>query len=163
MKKILLTIAAAALLLSGCAAEETFETISDHIVQPVLAEMRQISVVLPAEAASPTVESDSGRIYLCQDYEISIQTLESGDLRSTVSVLSGYDMEALTVMATQKGDVDCYRFVWASAGENGDRVGQAMILDDGSYHYCLSVLGDADTAQQNQLSWEEMFGSFSLN
>lgn len=163
MKKLLLILAAAALLLPGCAAEETLETIADEILQPVSAQVRQIELELPAEAAAPAVESDSGRIYLCQDYEITVQTLQSGDLQSTVAALSGYAMDSLTVMETQKGNADCYRFVWASAGENGDRVGQAMVLDDGSYHYCLSVLGDADTAQENQAVWEEMFASFSLS
>ena len=56
-------VALLALLLSGCGAQETFETISDEQIQPVSAEMREILVDLPAEAASPVSESEAGRMY----------------------------------------------------------------------------------------------------
>ena len=163
MKKILFWIAAAALLLSGCGAEETFETISDEIVTPVLAEKREISLILPAEAASPTVESGADRLYQCQDYDISIQTLDAGDLDATIRTVCGYSKENVTVMQTQRDGLDCYEFVWASAGEAGDQVGHGLILDDGSYHYCVSILGDAARAQANQVYWEEMFHSVTVS
>ena len=149
-------------MLSGCGTQETMETISDVEAAPVMAEMREISLVLPEEAASPTVESDSERLYLCEDYEITVQILDGGDLNQTVKTLSGYDRDALTVLATRKENLDCYEFVWASAGEQGELVGRAMILDDGSYHYCVSVLGDADSAAENQVYWEDLFRSFAL-
>ena len=55
-----------------------------------------------------------------------------------------------------------YDFVWASAGENGDQLGRAVILDDGNYHYCLSVLRDADTTEKSQIVWRDVFDSFKL-
>lgn len=163
VKKMLAVIALLALLLTGCAAEETFETIADDPAQQVLAEMRQISVQLPSEAASPTVESGSDRLYQCSDYEISVQTLEGGDLSATIKTLSGYEKDSLTVMQTQRDGYDCYEFVWASVGELGDRVGRGLILDDGSYHYCVAILGDADSAEANEVYWDEMFRSVTLS
>ena len=151
-----------ALLLSGCGAEETLETIADEIVTPASAQMRQISLVLPAEAASPTVESGSDRLYQCETYDIRVQILEGGDLNRTILALSGYEKDSLTVMQTLKDGLDCYEFVWASAGEAGDQVGRAMILSDGSYHYCVSVLGDAAWVAENQVYWGELFDSFTL-
>lgn len=162
MKKCFIFVFVLALMLTGCASEEVMETVADEQVTPVMAQMREISVVLPEEAASPTVESDSGRLYLCESYEISVQILDGGDLDRTVKTLSGYDREALTVMNTQQEALDCYEFVWASAGEQGDRVGRAMILDDGNYHYCISVLGEAEQAAANRVYWDDMFGSFTL-
>lgn len=149
-------------LLTGCGAEETFETVADEQAAQVSASQRQIYVELPGEAASPAVESDSGRLYLCGDYEICIQILPGGDRAATVRSLSGYEPEELTVMEREKEGTDCWEFVWASAGETGDLVGRAMVLDDGSYHYCLTVLADADTARQNQAVWDTMFGTFRL-
>ena len=161
MKKILALLMAMGLL-TGCGAEETFETVADVQAEQVIARQRQIYVELPGEAASPAVESDSGRLYLCGDYEICIQTLEGGDRSATVRTLSGYEENALTVMELEREDAKCWAFAWSSAGETGDLVGRAMVLDDGSYHYCLSVLADAETARQNQAVWDRMFETFRL-
>lgn len=150
------------IMLNGCAAQETMETVSDEMISPVMSQPKQIYVELPGEAASPAVESDSGRLYLCGDYEIGVQILDGGDLESTIRTLTGYEKDALTVMETKKDELDCYEFVWYSAGETGDRVGQATILDDGSYHYCLTVLGDAEKAPGHQVFWDQMFQSFRL-
>lgn len=162
MKKCWMILVILGLILAGCGAEETFETVADEQAEPVIAQQRQIYVELPGEAASPAVESDSGRLYLCGDYEISIQILEGGDRAATVKTLSGYEQDALTMMQRQRKDADCWEFVWASAGETGDMVGRAMVLDDGSYHYCIAVLADAETARQNQAVWDRMFDSFRL-
>lgn len=150
------------LMLTGCAAEETFETISDELIQPVSAQTREIVVTLPQEAATPVAEGDIGTIYLCDGYEIALQTLEGGDLNATIQTISGYSREDLTVMETEQGDVKKYELVWASAGELGDRVGRAVILDDGSYHYVLCVLSDADRTQEYQGVWQYMFDSFTV-
>ena len=149
------------LLLAGCAARETMETLGDIPVEGTAAAPRQVSVNLPDEAAVPTAESDSGRIYLCKDYEIIIQTLEAGDLDETIRTLSGYDRDSLTVMKTRVEGADRYDFVWATAGENGERLGRAVILDDGNYHYCMSVLRPAE-AEVSQIIWDDVYHSFSL-
>lgn len=163
MKKCWLGIVLATLMLAGCASEETFETVADEHIVPVSAAMREILVELPDAAASPAVESGSERLYICEDYEINVQILDGGDLNRTIQTLSGYDREALTVMEREKSSYPCYEFVWASAGEGGDQLGRAMILDDGNYHYCVSVLGDAEKAAVNRVFWDEMFQSFTLS
>lgn len=147
------------LVFTGCAAEETFETIADEQVLSVMAQPREISVQLPEEAAVPVLENEEQKVYLCEDYEIIIETMSSGDLSSTVRTLTGYEKEQLTVMETQWQDVTRYEFVWASAGEEGDRLGRGVILDDGDYHYCMTLLWDA---QEKRTSWDEVFASFEL-
>lgn len=159
-KKIIVGLLA--LLLTGCAAEETFETISDDLVQPVMAQPREVSVSLPGEVSMPAMESDSGRMYLASDYEIYIQTLDRGDLNATIQTVSGYDKDALTVMQTSLNGVDRYEFVWTCAGENGDRIGRGVVLDDGDYHYVMTVLRDADTTETSQIVWNDVFDSFRL-
>lgn len=161
MKKTII-IAVLALLLTGCTAEETLETISDDIVQPVMAQPREIAVSLPGEASIPTMEGDSGRMYLASDYEIYIQTLNAGDLNATIQTVSGYERDALTVMETNLDGLDRYEFVWTSAGENGDRIGRGVVLDDGSYHYVMTVLRDAETTENTQIVWNDVFASFNL-
>ena len=65
-------------------------------------------------------------------------------------------------MQTQRDGVDRYEFVWVSAGEKGERLGRAVILDDGNYHYCMSVLRDADSTEKTQIVWRDVFASFTL-
>ena len=65
-------------------------------------------------------------------------------------------------METQWDGVSRYEFVWVSAGERGDRLGRAVILDDGDYHYCMSVLRDADATEMSQVVWSDVFNSFAL-
>ena len=160
MKKIIITLLA--LLLTGCSAEETFETISDEIIQPVMAQPGEILVSLPGETAMPAMESDSGRMYLASDYEIYIQTMDSGDLNETIKTASGYEKDAITVMHTRWEGIDRYEFVWSCAGENGDRIGRGVILDDGDYHYIMTVLRDAESTAATQISWNDVFSSFCL-
>lgn len=151
------------LLLTGCAREETLETVADEYIQPVaMAQPRRISVELPDDVVSPVLNNTSEQMYLCNGYEIVIETREAGNLNDTIESLSGYGKEDLTVMATQDGDAARYEFVWAAAGEDGDRIGRAVILDDGNYHYCMSILRDASTTEGSQIVWRNVFDSFQL-
>ena len=161
MKRMLI-FALVMMLLSGCAAEETLETIADDLVQPVMAQPREIAVSLPGEASIPTMEGDTGRMYLADDYEIYIQTLESGDLDATIQTVSGYSKDSLTVINTKSDGIERYEFVWVSAGENGERLGRGVVLDDGSHHYVMTVLRDADTTETSQIVWNDVFSSFRL-
>ena len=160
MKKIILALLA--LLLCGCTAEETMETISDDPVQPVMVQPREIAVSLPGEVSIPTMEGDNGRVYLASDYEIYIQTLESGDLNETIQLVSGYEKDSLTVLHTAPDEVDRYEFVWSCMGESGERLGRGVILDDGNYHYVMTVLRDANTTESTQIVWSDVFDSFQL-
>ena len=163
VKKIAMALLLA-LLLSGCGAKETLETVADDIpLQPVLAQPAQISVRLPDNAVSPVLESDTQQLYFCEDYEIAIETRSSGDLSGTITALTGFAPEQLTVMHTSPEGVDRYEFVWAAAGEDGDRLGRGVVLDDGSYHYCMSVLRDAENPKKSQVVWSDVFSSFALS
>jgi hypothetical protein len=149
------------ILLTGCGAQETFETVADELVLPAIAQPRFVCVDLPGETAMPVIENDHGRIYVCNDYEILLQTVESGNLEETVRMISGLSEKDITMLETGSEDVRRYEFVWASAGEGGDRSGRAVILDDGNYHYCLSVLRDTDQ-EKTQVNWDQVFSSFQL-
>lgn len=161
MKKIMV-FALVTMLLAGCAGEETLETVADDFVQPVMAKPSEIAVNLPGEVSVPTMEGDTGRMYLASDYEIYIQTMESGDLNATIQTVSGFEKDALTVIETNPEGVDRYEFVWVSAGETGERLGRGVILDDGSYHYVMTVLRDTETEENSQIVWNDVFASFRL-
>lgn len=161
MKKWMLLLVVCAML-SGCAAEETFETVADEIWE-VAAVPRQVELELPPEAAAPASESEEGKIYICDGYEITLQTLPGGDLDESIRTVSGYGREDLTVMASQQGEWKRYDLVWVCAGEEGERICRGAVLDDGSYHYVLCVLSDSDRTEEYEEAWSALFSSYSLS
>ena len=146
-------------LLCGCGAEETLETVADEWVVPVMAQPREVSLRLPEELAMPVLEVEDRKLYLAEDYEIMLETMASGDLDATIRSLTGYGSDRLTVIRTGYHDTDRYDFVWSAAGESGERLGRGAILDDGTYHYCLSVLRDPE---ESLIVRQDVFSSFSL-
>lgn len=150
-------------LLAGCAQQqEVFETVADDLETPVMAAPRQITVRLPEDTVVPALENDQEQVYLCDDYELILQTVSSGDLDATVQTLTGCARDRLTLVKTCQNDLDRYDFVWTCAGEKGDMLGRGVILDDGSYHYCMSVLRSADGTKKSRIVWSDVFGSFGL-
>lgn len=149
-------------LLCGCTAEETYETIADEWIVPVMAQPREIAVTLPDNAVAPVLHGEGAQLYLSEGYEILLETVAAGDLSATVRNISGFEKENLTILETMQDDAVRYDFVWVSAGEKGDRLGRCVILDDGNYHYCMSVLQDAEGNGKSQIVWDEVFTSFSL-
>ncbi len=163
MKILVCTIVLVALL-SGCRAEETFETVADVPNEPVLAPLGQICLQLPDHAGTPVInKEDGGKLYLCDGYVLTCQTLEGGDLEATVRDLSGFQAEDLTIWTTRSDQLRRHEWVWSAIGEEGDQLCRAVVLDDGSYHYCLTAMAKADAAGKLEEEWDQIFDSFSLD
>lgn len=162
MKRILI-LCLLVFTLTGCGAVETFETIGD-IYQPLASpEPAAVNLLLPDDAAAPVFNGQSGKLYFCEGYEIAVETLEAGDLNRTVTALTGYSEDSLTLLKKDSPQGLRYECAWSAAGEGGDQVGRAVILDDGSYHYCLSLTALADDAGSLQECWQEITSSFQLS
>lgn len=161
MKKQILAVLLA-LGLTGCGAQQTFETVEDIAMTPEAGTM-QLQLTLPEEAASPVMEnSETGQIYICDGYTITVQTAPAGNLDETLLQTTGYQKENLSVIQTQKQGIRRYDCVWTCMGEAGDQVGRAVILDDGIQHYTVSVMAPAETAGQLTKTWQEMLCSVGL-
>ena len=161
MKKVVVLLLMAALL-TGCRTQETFETVEDVIVEEVAAVPQQFFAILPEDAAAPTFQSDTETLYVCDEYTISKQLLESGDLEKTITALTGKSKEELDVIQTVQDTYDRYDFVWTSAGEEGLQLGRACILDDGDYHYTLTAMSAEESSGQLREVIQEMFDSCKL-
>lgn len=161
MKKYCVVLALA-LLLTGCGKQQTLETVNDVHVQPAPAARQQVLVELPKDTAMPVMETDAGKLYICESYTVSQQILEGGDIRGTIQSISGFDREDLKIMQTQWENTQRYDFVWTAAGETGEQICRACILDDGNYHYVLAATADASQGGQLQSVWRQMFNSFRL-
>jgi len=161
LKKFVLFLLIATFL-AGCGTQETFETVADEWVQSAAAPVREILVTLPEEAVVPVSENENGRLYQCEGYDISLQTLASGDLEATLQAVTGHSREQLTVLETRFREGKRYDLVWSCLGENGDQVGRACVLDDGNYHYVLTVLTQADRVGELETVISDIFSSYSL-
>lgn len=162
MKKLWILLLAV-LLLAGCSKQTSLETIGDVQDAPVAATMQQVLVDLPPELSTPTLQDEgAGKLHLCDDYTVMVQTLEAGDLKRTIQTATGMDMENLQIMQTKQDDVKRYQFVWASNGESGIQVGRGCILDDGAYHYVLTAMADESRSGKVQPTWQEIFASFRV-
>ncbi len=162
MKKTLFVLLLAALL-TGCSAQDTFEGISDVFDIPVMAQMQKLELTLPDEAAAAVMEDpDGGKLYFCDDYTVTVQTVEAGDLDRTLRYLTGYGKDRLDIMQTTLGGIDRIECVWTAAGEGGDQVGRAVILNDGQYHYAVTTMAEAASAGDLAQKWQELFRSVQL-
>ena len=152
-----------ALLLCGCSKETMLETVNDEMAEPVVAAVQRVQINLPPELSTPALQSqENGTLYLCDDYSVTVQTVQSGDLMKTIRNATGQNKEDLQIQTTRQGDVKRHQFVWTANGEQGIEVGRTCILDDGVYHYVLTALAEEDAAGQVQETWREIFASFCL-
>ena len=162
MKKVCTLVLIAAVLLCGCVSPD-LETVSDVYVTQPPAQMKTIHLQLPEDAAEAVMEGGSGtRLYLCDGYELRLQTMDEGSLDDVLQSVTGYGEDRLTVMKTRAGEFDRYDCVWCTAGEEGEQVGRTAILNDGSYFYCVSALADSRSAYELGEVWQSILDSFTL-
>lgn len=155
MKKIVV-ILLVVLCLMGCTAE-TFEKVEDELVQQVMHPQKKVNVLL--EDGAVAIRSGENTIYLCDGYEVTVQTMASGNLSATLKELTGFGRDDLVVFQTKADDLDRYECAWAAIGEGGDVAGRAVIYDDGIHHYCITVMADAKDAQALLPAWNEILDS----
>ena len=161
--KIVIILLVLTMLLSGCGAQETFETVQDILPVEQVISPQQFFVNLPEDAATPTFQDgDKEQMYVCQDYCITKQILEGGDMQKTLMSVTGKTEDDLELIKTRGESWDRYDFVWTTAGEEGLQLGRACVLDDGDYHYVLSVTTQEESAGTLRETIAEMMDSCTL-
>ena len=161
--KVFLSMMLVLMLLAGCSQPKDFETMSDSFTEPEMPQPCQVTWELPEDAAKAVLENASaGALYLCEGYCVALQTLPAGNLDATLREVTGYGAEKVQLWEKKEGDISRYCCVWASAGEGGDQMGKATILDDGNYHYVLSVMAAAENAGELADTWQQLMDSFNI-
>ena len=160
--KILVLLIVLALCLAGCSAPKDLETVSDVPDLQVVATPKKLEVAVPEDATACTMESGEGSAWLCDGFTLTVQTLEGGDLNRSLQHLTGFTEDQLTVMQTRQDDLKRREFVWCAAGEGGDQMCRGLILDDGSNHYAVCVMADAESAGKLTQTWQKLFDSVTL-
>ena len=163
MKKILIVILLGCAL-AGCRAPQSYETMTDLFYAPTLPEPGEIEVWLPENAAQSAMEHEDGSLlYLCDGYSVALQTMESGNLDATLCAVTGYGKEKLRGIHWEKDGLQRYECAWASIGESGDQVARTVVLDDGIYHYAVTVMGSAELAADLAATWQTITDSVGLD
>ena len=161
--RILICVVLAVTMLSGCGQPRDFETMSDSYVQQELPQAHEVLLRLPEDATKAVFgDGDTGTLYLCDSYCIAVQTIPSGNLDATLREVTGYGRDRVQLWERKKGEISRFVCVWVSAGEGGDQTGKATILDDGNYHYVLSVMAPAEKAGELADTWQYLMDSFNI-
>ena len=160
----LMVIVLLAVMLCGCKGQESYETMMDMLQQPEQAEKMVIMLNLPEEAAEQTMNTEeSGSVYCCDDYVLTVQTCQGGDLQKTILETTGFTPEQLPVIETVQGNTKRYVCVWTAVGETGNQVGRLAVLDDGNYHYILTAMAEESAAGKlSEEVWDSVFSSFRV-
>ena len=148
------------MLLSGCSDTQTMETLGDIDMTPVLREERGMHIDIADDA--DMIRGETGTIYLCDGYVVTVEILDGGNINKTFQTLTGHECDDLTVIETATAEVNRYECVWTAAGEGGDAVSRAGVMDDGIFHYCVTVSADADDAAALQETWKQILDSIQL-
>ena len=152
-----------AVLLCGCSAQQALETVTDELLLSAVAPEKELSVKLPADAAKSVMAAEDGaELYFCDGYVLTVQTTSAGDLDRTARTLCGYGADRLTVLQTKTAGAKRYDWTWTSAGEGSVQVGRAAVLDDGDYHYCVTVMADESAVGKLDGQWDAIFSSLGL-
>ncbi len=155
----ILIVLLAMLLLGGCASQPVFEGVQD-VYAPAPVQPKEVKLQLPS---AQMIQSDAGTLYLCEGFEVTVQIFPAGDLDGTIEAISGFADGQLTVMATSTADIWRYECAWAAAGEGGDAIARAAVLDDGQYHYCVTVMGPSENAVAMADQWQKILNSASVS
>ena len=66
------------------------------------------------------------------------------------------------MISTRRCGVDCYESAWSAAGEAGDHVGRGLVLVDGKFHYCVSIMAMAEDVGDCAEQWNDILQSVAL-
>lgn len=167
MKRALVMLFLAVLLLAGCAKKESSRfVLSDVIItEPAGCEHYTISVCLPAgviEAVSTV--GDTGRLYEAPDgsYYIVTQVLSGCTAADAIRQMTGSDAKSLGALRTMAMSMPEYRFSWCMAGEQGMLACTGIVLEDQNTCYCLQFCAQEDKAKDCATQKEQVLSGFGL-
>ena len=156
MKRVWIILLLCAML-CGCGAAPTYETLGGDIHQASVT-WKEAVVAVPEGAKEITCAD--GTYWICDSFDLQVQTMAGGDLEATVSALSGLDVDALTVMTSSSSGMTRYEWVWTAMSEAGQMLCRSLVLSDGAYHYCLTAMGPAEQGENLHALWNDIFSAF---
>ena len=146
----------------GCNGAESFEVLGDEIGEFPVAEPAKVELKIPEDGTLDVMSGSDWQYYEGEHYQIILQTYPSGNLSQTLQNITGYNKDNLSVMEISGEGIDKFLCAWSAVSEEGELVGRCTVLDDGVYHYCLSVLVDAEVSGEIRDAVDAVFATYSL-
>ena len=159
--KRLVVLSLCAFFFCGCSAVQTMETVADDI--QVMASPATVEITYFNEDVSAITADGGDRLYFCDGYTVAVQILNSVNLENSIRMMTGYSSDDLTVMKTSRDGLPAYEYVWTAAGESQEQMCRGILLDDGMFHYAITVMADYSQAGELQQTWQELLNSVSIN
>jgi len=148
-------------VLCGCNGE-LYEVVGDvSTIEPDITPQK-VRFEVPKDENITVMNTDKGVLYLGENYDISLQICPSGNLDQTMRAVTGYSRKQLAITELSEKNVDRYVCAWSAVSDEGELVGRCTILDDGRFHYCLTVLVKADMAGELRNTVDAVFADYSL-
>ena len=162
MKKLCLLLTLA-VLLCGCNKKD-YETRAAPCGVEEITAPGVISIDVPDGLSAPVMSTQEGdRLYIADHYEVSLQTMAGGDIDATLKSCTGFDSSRLTLLETAKDGLKRYDCAFTALGEAAQTVGRLTVLDDGNYHYVLTVITDGAYGAEMTAAWQQLSDSFQVN
>lgn len=161
--RVFLVLLICILCLTGCGAVQTFERIEDSAAVPVMAKASQLELTYADLEEALVFDNGNSKLYMCDGYSVILQTLEGGDLGRTVREVTGLDKEKLTLMKTDNNGIITYQCAWSAVGEGTDRICRAAILDDGAFHYAVTVMTNSGNMAAITKAWSPLLETLYLS
>ena len=160
MKKLVMVLLMLGLL-AGCSGAD-YEGVQDVYATQPLPQPAQMLVSLPPDAVQMDSQ-EAGSLWMCQDYTASVTTMQAGDLEATLREVTGCEKDQLEVFSWEEAGLTRIECTWVSAGEGGDQVARAVILDDGNYHYALTLQTSAESLGDLREDWQQVISTVTLD
>lgn len=151
------------IMFGGCQKGEDLEVIADDWKETLVQEPAHVQFNVPDDVSLEVMSGNDWKVYQGDYYQILVQHYPSGDLDRTLKDICGYTKEDLTVIEITGEDIDKYLFGWSAVSEEGELVGRCAVLDDGRFHYCLSVLVNAEKSGELRGIIDSVFASYSID
>lgn len=163
MKKLWF-ISVLVLLLTGCNSAQQYERQEGACCVDEIAEPGLICITATDAMAAPVMSTEnSDRLYVSEDYVVTLQTVPGGNLDGTLRSCTGFGQDRLTVVETEKDGMKRYDCAWTAAGEGTQTVGRTTVLDDGYYHYVLTVSAPGSNSAVMTAAWQQLAESFKVS
>lgn len=155
-------------ILTGCAAQRTWETVNDTLPVHTLQQKKAcaVSFEVPQDAVA-AASSAGGAVRLYEhadgDYEIAAQTIIGSSLDSVVQQLSGFEAEQLQILKTTRFGLPAYQFAWYTSGDEGGKLCRAGLIVDDPYCYAVTFCVRESCGAVYDDVADRVFASISLN
>lgn len=164
MRKIACLLCSLALL-TGCSVP-VWETVEDfQPSQPVSGWMETAYEIQIGLQEQPELiwETAGCKLYEAGNLEIETDVFLSSGLDSAVRRLTGYEVEQISILQTERFALPEYQFAWYSQTEEGGQMCRADLVMDGMV--CYAVVCRVPEDQGNTMSEEvrQVFSGFGLS